>query len=325
MRIFFAGATGVIGRRAVPLLIAAGHQVTAIGRTAEKRADLTRLGAAALDVDLFNPGELRRAVAGHEVVINLATHLPAGWRMFAPRAFEENDRIRRVGAANLVYAGIAAGARRFIQESFAPVYPDGGERWIDETVPIAPVTYNRSVADAERSAERFNSGDRTGVVLRFAPFYGPDAWQTRQMIDAVRRGFAPWPGAADGFISSVAHDDAATAVVTALGLRAGAYNVADDEPQRRRDYFDALAAALGVAPPRIPPRFVARLFGSLGEMLARSLRLSNRKLRACGWAPRFASVRDGWPAVVRAIGMPAVASRVLQSADRTPKLGGDSS
>jgi nucleoside-diphosphate-sugar epimerase len=325
MRIFVAGATGVIGRRAVPLLIAAGHQVTAIGRTPEKRADLTRVGAAALDVDLFNPGELRRAVAGHEAVINLATHLPAGWRMFAPRAFEENDRVRRVGAANLVYAGIAAGARRFIQESFAPVYPDGGERWIDETVPIAPVTYNRSVADAERSAERFNSGDRTGVVLRFAAFYGPDAWQTRQMIDAVRRGFAPWPGAADAFISSVSHDDAATAVATALGVRAGAYNVADDEPQRRRDYFDALAAALGVAPPRIPPRFVARLFGSLGEMLARSLRLSNRKLRACGWAPRFASVRDGWPAVVRAIGTPTVAGRVLQSADRGPKLGGDSS
>jgi len=325
MRIFVAGATGVIGRRVVPLLVAAGHQVTAIGRTAEKRADLTRLGSTALDVDLFNPGGLRRAVAGHEVVINLATHLPTGWRMFAPRAFEENDRIRRVGAANLVYAGIAAGARRFIQESFAPVYPDGGERWIDETVPIAPVSYNRSVADAERSAERFNSGDRTGVVLRFAPFYGPDAWQTRQMIEAVRRGFAPWPGAADGFISSVSHDDAATAVVTALGVRAGAYNVADDEPQRRRDFFDALAAALDVAPPRIPPRFVARLLGSLGEMLARSLRLSNRKLRACGWAPRFASVRDGWPAVVRAIGMPAVASRVLQSADRTPKLGGDSS
>jgi nucleoside-diphosphate-sugar epimerase len=325
MRIFVAGATGVIGRRTVPLLIAAGHQVTAIGRTAEKRADLARLGATALDVDLFNPGELRRAVAGHEVVINLATHLPAGWRMFAPRAFEENDRIRRVGAANLVYAGIAAGARRFIQESFAPVYPDSGERWIDETVPIAPVSYNRSVADAERSAERFSSGDRTGVVLRFAAFYGPDAWQTRQMIDAVRRGFAPWPGAADAFISSVSHDDAATAVVTALGVRAGAYNVADDEPQRRRDYFDALAAALGVAPPRIPPRFVARLFGSLGEMLARSLRLSNRKLRACGWAPRFASVRDGWPAVVRAIGTPTVAGRVLQSADRGPKLGGDSS
>jgi nucleoside-diphosphate-sugar epimerase len=302
MRIFIAGATGVIGRRAVPPLIAAGHQVTAIGRTPDKRALLERQGAAVLDVDLFNPGELRRAVAGHDVVINLATHIPAGWRVLAPGAWEENDRIRRAGAANLVYAAIAAGARRYIQESFAPVYPDGGDRWIDETVPIAPVGYNRSVADAERSAERFNGGDRSGVVLRFAPFYGPDAWQTRQMVDTVRRGFATIPGAADSFISSVSHDDAATAVVAALDLRAGAYNVADDEPLRRRDYFDSLATALGVGPPRIPPRWVARLFGSLGEMLVRSLRLSNRKLRSYGWAPKYPSVREGWPTVVNAIG-----------------------
>jgi nucleoside-diphosphate-sugar epimerase len=304
MRIFVAGATGVIGKRVVPLLVAAGHKVTGIGRSEEKRAQLARLGAAAIDVDLFDPGELRRAVAGHEVVINLATHLPAGWRMLAPRAFEENDRLRRVGAANLVYAGIAAGARRFIQESFAPVYPDGGERWIDETVAIAPVGYNRSVADAERSAERFNGGERAGVVLRFAPFYGGDAWQTRQTVDAVRRGWAPIPGTADGFISSVSHDDAATAVVAALKVRAGAYNVADDEPLRRREYFDALAGVLGVGPPRIPPRWVGRLFGSLGEMLARSLRLSNRKLRAYGWAPQLPSMREGWPAVVKAIGRP---------------------
>src|SRR5579859_4728780 len=120
MRIFVAGATGVIGRRAVPLLVAAGHSVTGIGRTEEKRAQLARLRASTVGVDVFDPGELRRAVAGHDVVINLATHLPSGWRMFLPRAFEENDRVRRVGAANLVYAAIAAGARRYIQESFAP-------------------------------------------------------------------------------------------------------------------------------------------------------------------------------------------------------------
>jgi nucleoside-diphosphate-sugar epimerase len=301
MRIFIAGATGVVGRRVVPLLIAAGHEVTGIGRTEEKRAQLVRLGAAAVAVDLFDSGELRRAVAGHAVVINVATHIPAGWRMFSPRAWLENDRIRRVGAANLVYAGIAAGARRFIQESFAPVYPDCGDRWIDETVPIAPVRYNASVADAERSAERFNSGDRTGVVLRFAPFYGADAWQTRQTIDMARRGFAPIPGD-DGFTASVSHDDAAAAVVTALALRSGAYNVCDDAPLRRRDYLDALAATLSVRPPKTPPRWAVRLMGSLGEMLLRSLRLSNRKLRASGWAPQLASMREGWPAVVKAIG-----------------------
>ncbi len=61
MRIFVAGATGVIGRRVVPLLMAAGHRVTAVARTPEKRAALERVGAASLQVDLFAPGAVRGA------------------------------------------------------------------------------------------------------------------------------------------------------------------------------------------------------------------------------------------------------------------------
>ena len=76
----------------------------------------------------------------------------------------------------------------------------------------------------------------------------------------------------------------------------------DDEPLRRREFFDSLAGVLGVAPPRLPPPWLKYLFGSLGEMLARSLRIPNRKLRdACGWAPRYPSMREGWPAVVAAL------------------------
>jgi nucleoside-diphosphate-sugar epimerase len=97
----------------------------------------------------------------------------------------------------------------------------------------------------------------------------------------------------------VSHDDAASAVVAALALPAGVYNVVDDEPLPRREFFGSLAATLGVAPPRFPPAWLARLAGSLGEMLARSQRISNRKLRdASGWTPAIRSAKDGWPLVV---------------------------
>src|SRR5262249_62311737 len=109
--------------------------------------------------------------------------------MFLPGAWAENDRIRRVASANLVDAAIAGGATRFIQESFAPAYPDRGEAWIDERTPLAPVRLNRSLVDAERAAQRFSGGARTGIVLRFAAFYGPDSWFTRDLIRYVRRGF----------------------------------------------------------------------------------------------------------------------------------------
>ena len=302
MRIFLTGATGVIGRRALPLLIGAGHSVTAVVRRPQSHAELVRAGATPIEVDLFAADAVRKAVAGHDAVVNLATHMPAGYRAFLPGAWAENDRIRRFASANLVDAAMATGATRFIQESFAPVYPDRGDQWIDERTPIAPVRYNRTVADAERSAERFSGSGGAGVVLRFAMFYGPDSWFTRDLIGYVRRGWAPIPGVADAYTSLVSHEDAAAAVVAALGVPPGTYNVVDDEPLRRRELFDSLAGVLGVAPPRLPPPWLKYLFGSLGEMLARSLRISNRKLRdACGWAPRYPSMREGWPAVVAAL------------------------
>src|SRR5918912_4099365 len=303
MRVFVSGATGVIGRRVVPLLVSAGHQVTAVARSPQKRSALERAGAVPVAVDLFDAEAVRRAVAGHDTVINVATHIPTSSRAFFPWAWWENDRIRRVASANLADAAIAGGAERFVQESFAPIYPDSGDAWIDERTPLKPARYNRSVLDAERAAARVTASGRIGVVLRFAWFYGPDSGYTRDMIRIVRKGWAPTFGRAEGFISSVSHDDAATAVVAALGARAGIYNVADDEPLRRREFFDALAAALGVRPPKLPPAWLAHVAWPLGPTLARSLRISNRKLREeTGWGPKYRSVREGWRALVQQVG-----------------------
>ncbi len=295
-RVFLAGATGVIGRRVVPLLVAAGHRVTAVGRAPDKRAALERAGAAAIELDLFDPAAVRRAVAGHDVVINLATHIPASARAFFPGAWRETNRMRRLVSHSLA---TAAGTSRFIQESFAPIYEDAGDRWIDEDAPVRVARYNRGVLDAEAAAGRVTRDGGTGVVLRFAFFYGADSDFTRDAIRYVRRGRAPVLGSPSAFISAVSHDDAATAVIAALAVPAGTYNVSDDRPLRRREFVDALAEALGVPPPKFFPRWLAVLAGSLGETLARSQRIANGKLRAAsGWAPRYPSVVEGWRAVV---------------------------
>jgi nucleoside-diphosphate-sugar epimerase len=252
-------------------------------------------------LDLFDARAVRAAVAGHEAVINLATHMPeTTLKMLLPGAWTENDRLRSEGARNIAEAALAGGAQRLIQESFAPVYPDRGERWIDERVPIAPERYNRTVADAERAAERFTQAGRDGIVLRFAAFYGPDAMQLTDLVRALRLGIAPLPSSPDAYISSISHDDAAAAVVASLNAPAGAYNVSDDEPLTRRAYFDTLAKLIGAPPPRIPPAWLAPLLGSAGRLMARSQRIANRKLReATGWAPRYPSVREGFAATLR--------------------------
>src|SRR5262245_1462823 len=118
MRVFITGATGVIGRRVVPMLVKAGHQVSAIGRSPDQRETLAKQGARAVGVDMFDASALRPVVEGHDAIINLATHMPSSTtRMLLPWAWRENDRIRRDGSAALVDAALAAGVGRFIQES----------------------------------------------------------------------------------------------------------------------------------------------------------------------------------------------------------------
>jgi 2-alkyl-3-oxoalkanoate reductase len=304
MRIFLTGATGVIGRRVVRDLCTRGNQVTAIGRTLAKQKALRHAGAEPVNVDLFDAEGLRRAVADHDAVVNLATHMPSSpTRMLFRSAWRENDRIRKVASTKLVEAALSAGATVFVQESFAPAYPDGGNRWIDEMTPLAPAAYNRTIIDAEAAAQRFTDAGGRGLILRFAAFYGADALQVRDLIWWVRKGWAPLPGPPEAFISSISHDDAATAVIAVLGAPAGIYNVADDEPLTHRAYVDSLAAVLDVASPRLPPMSFAPLMGSVGQVLSRSLRISNRKLcLECGWAPRLRSVREGWPEIVGALG-----------------------
>jgi nucleoside-diphosphate-sugar epimerase len=294
MRIFMTGATGVVGRRAVPTLTAAGYQVTAAGRNPVRLAALERAGAATITLELFDRAAVQRAVAGHDAVVNLATHMPpSAIRMTLPGAFRENDRVRREGSAILAEVARAGGVSRFIQESFAPIYMDGGDAWLDESAPVRPARYNRTVLDAERHALAFGQGGTTGVVLRFAAFYGPDAPHLHDMLTFVRKGWAPLPGAASAYWSSISHDDAASAVVAALTLPSGIYNVCDDEPLTRRAYVDALADAFGLPRPRLFPAWTTRLMGSFGELMGRSERMSNHKLRATGWVPRYPSAREG--------------------------------
>jgi nucleoside-diphosphate-sugar epimerase len=296
LRIFITGASGVIGRRLVPQLVAGGHQVSAVARSPAKHSKLEALGARPITVDLFDGASIAQSVAGHDTVINLATHIPHSTaKVLLPGAWRENDKLRRITSSLLVDAAIAKGVARVIQESFAPVYPGQGDAWITETTPLQPVRYNRTVIDAEQAAERFARSGGLGIVLRFAGFYGPDSTHLGDMLLSVRWGLLPLPGDPEAFFSFVSHDDAATAVIAALSLPSGAYNIVDDDPVTRRALGDTLATLLGVKPPRRPvPKWITRLLGSIGELMSRSERISNRKLReASDWHPRYPSIREG--------------------------------
>ena len=302
MNVFVAGGTGVVGRRLVPLLVGAGATVSAVARSDAKAAQLKKQGATPVRVDLFDPAAVDAAVADHDVVINIATSIPSGMRILMPGAFSENARIRTEASQNLALAAINARARTFIQESFAPTYPDCGDEWIDESVTIQPTSYVRSVLDAESAAGEFSRSGGRGVVLRFSLFYGPDSSLTLDAVSSVKRGLTPAFGQAEGYMSSIWIDDAASAVFAALSVPSGPYNITDDVPMRRHEAFSLLAAELGVKSPRMLPRWVTGMMGSVVETLGRSQRISNAKFRqAANWVPKVPSLREGWKLLVSEI------------------------
>jgi hypothetical protein len=115
MKVFIAGATGVLGRRVVEALLSRGIDVTGVAREPSKHADLAARGARLVTLDLFDAKAVRAAVTGHDVVCNLATAIPLGARAGDPSAWEDNDRIRREGGRGALGAGTVdrrAGHRR---------------------------------------------------------------------------------------------------------------------------------------------------------------------------------------------------------------------
>jgi nucleoside-diphosphate-sugar epimerase len=279
----------------VPTLRARGHQVTAAGRSAIRLAVHAQInGVKTLALDLFDADAVRQAVAGHDVVINLATHVPPNSLTYLPGAWREMARIRRDGSRILTSAATARGVQRFIQESFAPIYPDNGDRWVTEAVAPHPARYCRAALDAEASALGFAKAGRVGVALRFAYLYGPNDGFTSQLGSFVRKGWLPLLGRREAYFPMVMHDDAAAAVVAAVELPSGIYNVVDDQPMTHAAIGAALATILSVRTPRFLPTWTVKLAGSLGETLARSLRISNAKLKgASSWHPSAPNAADG--------------------------------
>jgi UDP-glucose 4-epimerase len=283
--IVITGSTGVIGRRAVRELLAAGQRVRGVTRSARGRERLEALGARAVDADVFDEASLRRAFDGADAVVNLLTHVPSADRMADRSAWEENDRVRAEASAAIARAARAARVRRLVQESIAFVYVDGGDAWLDEDAPVAGGGVTTSALTAEHNARELFDGDT--VVLRFGQFIGPDSGSTLAALEAAGGGASIAVGRPGAYRPTLWLDDAAAAIAAALGVPAGTYNVADADPPTNAEIDAALAAAVGVEAlrPRAPQ----------DGPLARSQRVSSRRLReASGWAPHMRAGTEGW-------------------------------
>jgi nucleoside-diphosphate-sugar epimerase len=219
MRILLAGATGVVGRRLIPLLLDAQHEIFGTTRSEAKAADLSTAGVNPVVVDVLDAGRLARVVdeVRPEIVIHQLTDLPPDLdpkRM--PEAISRNARIRREGTQNLVTAALEVGTRRLIAQSIAWAYAPGGEPHSeDDPLDLQTTDGGRAITVGGVAAlERLTLGSKSleGVVLRYGHLYGPGTHR---------------PQAAGGTIP--VHIDAAAqaALLAITNGQPGAYNIAE--------------------------------------------------------------------------------------------------
>jgi nucleoside-diphosphate-sugar epimerase len=301
MIVFVTGATGALGTPTVALLRSGGHTVRALARSAESARALRAAGADPVPASLLDPDALRTAVRGADAVLHLATRIAPPRSARRRRAWRENDRIRVDGTRNLVDAALAADVGVLVYPSFAPVYADGGDRWLEVGAPVAPTDVLRSTLVAEDEVARFTAAGGRGVALRMAGIYGPHSAATRDVLALARRGVSAFVGPAGAYQPLVRDSDAAAALLAAVltpGVR-GVFDVADDEPLTRARLAAVLAGVVG-RPVRRPPTWLVRAaLGPRMGFLLRSQRVANRRFAAAtGWAPRVRSAADG----LRALG-----------------------
>src|SRR5687767_13534015 len=315
MRVFVAGATGVLGRELVPQLVMQGHEVVGMTRTASKQDLVRSLGARPVVADALDPDAVAQAVASAEpeVIVHQLTALSGPMSMREARRPDRSvaaimtNRLRTEATDHLLAAGRAVGARRFVAQSFGafrsartggPVQSEADP--LDPDSPAPPRTAVAALLYLERAVTMIEWGE--GLVLRYGGFYGPGTSLSLApdavMAAPIRKRRFPIVGDGGGVWSHVHIEDAAAATVAAVERgRPGIYNIVDDEPAPVREWLPVLASALGAKPPRRVPRWLGRLAaGEAATVMMTEVRgASNEKAkRELGWQLRYPSWRQGF-------------------------------
>jgi nucleoside-diphosphate-sugar epimerase len=258
MKIFIAGGTGAVGRPLVAELLARGHSIVALTRSAEKAPVLAEQGVEPAVADIFDKEAVREVVrrVQPEVVIEQLTALPKTYTRESMRnAAALNRRIRLEGGENVLAAAQAAGVRRYLRQSVA-FWATPGAGLADEDTPSALDASPAVAADAEVVAELeqrlLETPNIEGIVLRYGFFYGPGTWfnPDGDVAQQVRQRQLPIVGSGEGVWSWLHIEDAAMATASAVAQGApGVYLIADDRPLAVREWLPAFARWLNAPPP----------------------------------------------------------------------------
>lgn len=317
MKIFIAGASGVLGRRLVRQSLARGHSVIGQVRSAKGEAAVRAAGGEARHADLFDAESLAAAADGCDTVIHAATAIPTKQKTTAAD-WAMNDRIRRKGTRCLTEAAAKIGAKTYIQQSVVWVANPKDGSAFDEDSPVLENSLVQSAVDAESIAREAGSSEGfLTMVLRGGAFYDCDSAHTRMLAEGTRKRAMPIIGRGEAVWSIIHTDDAASAYVAAAEKpRDGVWHIVDDEPVSVRVLLEAIAERLGAPRPRRVPKWLARWVAGERAVayFTRSTRTTNARFRHdFSWTPRYPTYREGLEQIVNAWNKPDLTQPVANS------------
>jgi nucleoside-diphosphate-sugar epimerase len=308
MRILLAGASGVFGRVLTPALIAAGHEVVGLTRTAEGVHGIEGMRASAVVADVMDRDALLAAVAGQhfDAVISQLTALKKP--PMRNKDMDVTNVLRTVGTENLMAVAKATGATRFLTQSmiFGYGYGDMGPAPLTEDAFFGPSPRRAFARHGEAMLRNeqiaFSEPGIDGVALRYGLFYGEQA--TYAYVDFLRAGKMPIVQAGTTCFIHLA--DAAAATVAALerGRGGEAYNVVDDTPTPFASVALEVAKDFKTKTPRTVPGWMTKPMPYLHCFVTGRWIVSNAKAKEqLDWTPRYPSFSEGVKADADAAGM----------------------
>jgi nucleoside-diphosphate-sugar epimerase len=302
-KVFVTGATGVLGKRVLKLLVEARKDVTALSRSVENDVLITNLGAVPLRADLFDPEQMIYVTRESNVIMHLATSIPRKALPNNSADWEMNDRIRIDGTKSLLKAAVANPIECFIQQSVTFVYgnKDGGivnaETPIGSKLPFMV----RSAVEMERMIRAEKSVNH--VILRFGSFYSRDSVNTMHLIEGIRGRKIPIVGRGNYFWNNIHVDDAAEAIVYALrnfgNLKNKSLNFTDFSPMEYRKMIIAIATLTNSKKPFVIPGMLARLMlkKDMYEFITASSRIIKDDFIE-DWKPSYSNFLDGMKQII---------------------------
>jgi nucleoside-diphosphate-sugar epimerase len=302
MRVFIAGASGVLGRRLVRQFAERGHAVIGLVRSPKGEIAVQDAGGEPRQADLFDPDSLARAAEGCDTVIHAATAIPVKAKT-TPADWAMNDHIRRKGTRCLTEAAAKIGAKLYLQQSVVWLARPRNESPFTEDSPTVSEPTIQSAIDAEKIAREAGSIEGFTVsILRGGYFYDSESEHTRMLGDALRERKMPIIGSGDALWAMIHTDDAASAYVAAAEKpTSGIWHIVDNELVSSRAFLNEFADGLGAPAPRRFPVWLAKRFA--GEQavayFTKSTRTTNARFRQnFGWEPQYPTYREGLQQII---------------------------